>query len=288
MGDLALMFHVKDGGVSDPVKWSKDNLQPDRSIIVLDESTSSVFLWHGQKQGLVQRRTALRQAQSLKGHGYTIGKSIIGRDTKNIVEIDSRKVGRVPEETESNNQLEEILNRKFKELENHVVTFDLEGKTPVKASKKPAQPAQPVSTSTAPTIKKASTQPVSKPSTVKPVAVKTAAPVVKAKPTQQTIKPASEYEVSSENLAPAQKSQGSLVSDARIGLLIVSVLDKYDDIWISKKADGTYNVEMMDGPICSFKIVEKAIKFAQNSFSGISTNIKDQIKRKYTELAKLL
>ena len=123
MGDLALMFHVKDGGVSDPVKWSKDNLQPDRSIIVLDESTSSLFLWHGQKQGLVQRRTALRQAQSLKGHGYTIGKSIIGRDTKSIIEIDSRKVGKVPEETESNNKLEEILNRKFKELENHIVTF---------------------------------------------------------------------------------------------------------------------------------------------------------------------
>ena len=92
------MFHVKDGGVSDPVKWSKENLQPDRSIIVLDESTSSLYLWHGQKQGLVQRRTALRQAQSLKGHGYTVGKSIIGRDTKEIIEIDSRKVGRVPED----------------------------------------------------------------------------------------------------------------------------------------------------------------------------------------------
>jgi len=285
MGDLALMFHVKDGGVSDPVKWSKDNLQPDRSIIVLDESTSSLFLWHGQKQGLVQRRTALRQAQSLKGHGYTIGKSIIGRDTKKIIEIDSRKVGRVPEETESNNQLEEILNRKYKELENHVVTFDLEGKAPVKVSKKPAQPT---SASRAPTVKAPSTQPVSQPRTTKTPVVKTPTPVVKPKPRQQTIKPASEYEMSSENSEPAQKSQDTLISDARIGLLLVSILDKYDDIWISKKSDGTYNVEMMDGPICSFQIIEKAIKFSQNSFSGISTNIKDQIKRKYTDLAKLL
>ena len=283
MGDLALMFHVKDGGVSDPVKWNKDNLQSDRSIIVLDESSASLFLWHGQKQGLVQRRTALRQAQSLKGHGYTVGKSIIGRDTREIIEIDARKVGRVPEDTDSNNKLEDILNRKYKELDNFVVTFDLEGVGTPKP--KPTQvKVQPAKTES--TVKKVTVKPVTEPKVSKPTEVKK--PEVQTKPVTQTIKPASEYEEAPLEVSPVQKSQEDIISDARIGLLLVSILDKYDDIWISKKSDGTYSVEMMDGPICSFKIAEKAIKFTQNSFSGISTNIKNQIKKKYADLAKLL
>ncbi len=52
-----------------------------------------------QTRGLVSRRTALRQAESLKGHGYTIGKSIIGRDLKEIIEIEERKIGMVPDVT---------------------------------------------------------------------------------------------------------------------------------------------------------------------------------------------
>ena len=76
------MFDSREGGETVPIEWSKDQFQPDRSIIVLDESSLSLFLWHGSKQGLVDRRTALRQAQSLKGHGYTVGKSIIGRRRK--------------------------------------------------------------------------------------------------------------------------------------------------------------------------------------------------------------
>ena len=84
---IALMFKVLEGGVVEPIKWSKDHLQPDSSIIVLDESSLSIFLWHGVKQGLVPRRTALRQAESLKGHGYTVGRTIIGRDIRVIKEI---------------------------------------------------------------------------------------------------------------------------------------------------------------------------------------------------------
>ncbi|MFX1277025.1 MAG: hypothetical protein ACFFBP_20205 [Promethearchaeota archaeon] len=283
MGDLALMFHVKDGGVSDPVKWSKDNLQPDRSIIVLDESSASLFLWHGQKQGLVQRRTALRQAQSLKGHGYTVGKSIIGRDTREIIEIDARKVGRVPDDTDANNKLEDILSRKYKELNDFVVTFDLEGVGPSKP--KPTQAkAKPITIETP--VKTTSVKPVAEPMATKATVEKKS--TVQTKPATQTIKPASEYEDSTIESIPVQKSQDTPISDARIGLLLVSILDKYDDIWISKKSDGNYSVEMMDGPICSFKIVENAIKFTQNSFSGISTNIKNQIKKKYADLAKLL
>ena len=111
--DIALMFDVKEGGDSVPIKWDKANFQPDKSIIILSEETLSLFLWHGAKQGLVARRTALRQAESLKGHGYTIGKAIIGRDIKTLKEIDQRKIGRDPETDKLNGELQEILNKEF-------------------------------------------------------------------------------------------------------------------------------------------------------------------------------
>ena len=101
------MFNVLEGGVIETIKWNKSNFMPETSIIVLDESNETLYLWHGVKQGLVARRTALRQAESLKGHGYTVGRSIIGRDLKNIKEIDARKIGKVPEDTKMNKNFKE-------------------------------------------------------------------------------------------------------------------------------------------------------------------------------------
>ena len=135
--DFAIMFNVLEGGVVDPIPWSKDAFTPERSIIILDEGTTSLYLWHGARQGLVARRTALRQAESLKGHGYTIGKSIIGRDTKVIKEIDSRKVGRVPEDTDIDKELQILLSKEFRELDGHMVTFQV---GEFEATKDPAAP----------------------------------------------------------------------------------------------------------------------------------------------------
>ena len=122
---FAIMFNVLEGGVSTPIKWNKDSLTAETNIIILDEGSSSLFLWYGAKQGLVSRRTALRQAQSLRGHGFTVGKSIIGRDIADLKEIDQRKIGRVLEIDELNEELQTLLNREFKELENYIVTFEL-------------------------------------------------------------------------------------------------------------------------------------------------------------------
>ena len=117
-GSFGLMFNVKEGGESVTIQWGKENLTDDRSIIVLDESSQVIWLWHGRKQGLVARRTALRQAESLKGHGYTVGKSIIGRDVKEIREIDQRKIGRDPETDDVNNEFQAILGKTIKQLGN--------------------------------------------------------------------------------------------------------------------------------------------------------------------------
>ena len=280
------MFNVLEGGVSEPINWGKENLTNERSIIILDESNQVVWLWHGTMQGLVARRTALRQAESLKGHGYTVGKSIIGRDIKHIREIDQRKIGRDPATDEQYAELEKLLNRECKPLENYVVTFDLMEKepTPVKKVKEEPVVSEP--------IKKVEPLRIVEPEPVK----KEPSPIV-SKP---EIKQASEYDVepvidqeaeSFEVKLPTieTKPKLNLELEAKIGFVLVGIMEHYDDIWVSKKGDGSYSVEMMDGPICSFKVTEGSkISFSSDSFKGISTNVKTEIQKKFVELGKLI
>ncbi|GAH11259.1 unnamed protein product, partial [marine sediment metagenome] len=75
---------------------------------------------------------------------------------------------------------------------------------------------------------------------------------------------------------------------AKIGFVLIGVLDHYNDIWISKKEDGSYSVEHMDGKVCEFSNSEGKIKFSSDSFTGISTNIKTEIQKKFVEMSKLL
>ncbi|MHA1147447.1 MAG: hypothetical protein ACTSR8_04315 [Promethearchaeota archaeon] len=123
MVNYAIMFKVKEGGVIEPIDWNKENLKPNNSIIIIDETTLTIVLWHGKNQGIVNRRIALRQAESLKGHGYNTGKTIVGRGIKRLIEIDQRKLNRDPEADELNADLEEILNRDFEFHEGKFVTF---------------------------------------------------------------------------------------------------------------------------------------------------------------------
>ena len=285
------MFNVLEGGVSEPISWGKENLTNERSIIILDESNQVVWLWHGTMQGLVARRTALRQAESLKGHGYTVGKSIIGRDIKSIREIDQRKIGRDPETDTQYAGLEKLLNRECKKLENFVVTFDLMEKepTPVKMVKEEPIVREP--------IKKVEPIRIVEPEPVK----KEPSPII-SKP---EIKQASEYDLepiidqeaeSFDVELPAIEPKPipsapklSLELEAKIGFVLVGIMEHYDDIWVSNKGDGSYSVEMMDGPICSFKVTEGSkISFSSDSFKGISTTVKTEIQKRFVELGKLI
>ena len=285
----SIMFQVFEGGVSEPIKWNKDSLTAENNIIILDEGSSSLFLWYGAKQGLVSRRTALRQAQSLRGHGFTVGKSIVGRDIKDLKEIDQRKIGRVLEIDELNEDLQTLLNKEYKELDNFVITFEL---------KEIVEPVAKIIPKPEPKIV---SKPVSKPEPVikqeTPKVVKTEMkfaseyddkpdPVLESKP---TVKPSiSTTKVSKQEPKVASKPVIGLSIQAKIGFVVIGILDHYDDIWISVKEDGSYSVEHMDGRVCEFSIVEGKIKFTIDSFSGISTKIKTEIQKKFVELSKLI
>ena len=257
MTNFLLMFDSREGGDTVPIQWNRENLTNDKSIIILDETNQVLWLWHGTQQGLVARRTALRQAESLKGHGYTVGKSIIGRDIREILEIDQRKIGRVPETDELNNNLESILNKNFKELDNFVITF--------------SETARLVASSPA-------SKPAAAPS-AEPAAAALPKPVVKI---QEKAAPA---------VAPAaaKPAEETPMEEARISFILKATLDQFDDIWISKKKDGSYAVEMLDGPVCGFSIKEGGtIKFSANSFTSVGANMKTDIQKKYVDLSKLL
>jgi hypothetical protein len=282
MADFALMFNARPGGEIVPVKWNKDNFAPDTSIIVLDEGSESLYLWHGIQQGLVARRTALRQAESLKGHGYTIGKSIIGRDIKSLKEIDARKVGKVPEDTQMNEELQSLLDRKCTELDNFIVTFQAGAVKPVTATPKVTEAI------------KVESKPTTAPITPKP------APMI-PKPTSTKIKSAdaaSEYndvgplpsiKTDPKPIPTTVVSKTSLNTNAKISFVFSAILDHFDDIWISKKKDGSYSVEEMDGPICSFSLKEGSkINFSSQSFSRVDPKVKTAIQKKFIELSKLI
>ncbi|MHA2288870.1 MAG: hypothetical protein ACXABG_08785 [Promethearchaeota archaeon] len=296
--EFAIMFQVLEGGVSEPIKWSKDNLTPDNNIIILDEGSSSLYLWYGAKQGLVSRRTALRQAESLKGHGFSVGKSIVGRDIRDLKEIDQRKIGRVPEIDGLNNELQTLLNRKFKPLDDYTVTFELEAEFPSAIKPEPTPETKP----------EPKTTPEPKPAP-KPIPITEPLSIKKVVPPEPAMIHASEYDsdvestkitepvekkiakpapVSIQEQPSAPKPHLDLKVQAKIGFVLIGVLDHYDDIWISKKDDGAYSVEHMDGKVCEFAIFDGKIKFTSDSFSGISTNVKSEIQKKFVELSKII
>jgi hypothetical protein len=304
------MFNVEPGGVIEAINWSRDQLTAERSVIILDESNQTVWLWHGSKQGLVARRTALRQAESLKGHGYTVGKSILGRDIRTIKEIDQRKIGRDPETDEIYTKFDNLLNRDFKELDDHVVTFELAEieskivkppiKTIIESKTKPIAESKPI----AETKSIAESKPIEETKPVEKVMKQFPTEYIneydldlESKPSLEQkveIKPKDEPKPAAAiKIAEPQRhvspSRTNLDIKAKLGFILVSILDHYDDIWVSKKEDGSYAVEYMDGPICQFSIKEGSkISFTADSFKGISTNIKTEIQRLFVELSKLL
>ena len=99
----------------------------DRSVILLEEFSPAVWLWHGAQQSLIDRRIANRQAESLKGYGYKAADTVIGSKARTIYEIDQRKVGKESEITLLNEEFQNIISMKTKPLDEQIVIFQSGG-----------------------------------------------------------------------------------------------------------------------------------------------------------------
>lgn len=275
------MFKVEEGGVSTPIKWGKENLISDSSIIVLDEENLKLWLWHGKRQNLVSRRVALRQAEALKGHGYQIGKSILGRDIKQLIEIDERKIGRDPETDVVNEELQKLLDREYQEIGDNIISFSIVDKE--KPPEEIPKPTPAVPSVSIPEVKPVKTEEkIISPATEyepKKEIPKTVTPEPKI-PIEEPPKTVKEE--------PTPSKETPTISDARIGFVLISILEEFNDVWASKKDDGSIAVEIMDGPVCEFQIEGTVIKFSTNSFKGIDPEKKKAIQERFVQLSKML
>ncbi|MHA1745714.1 MAG: hypothetical protein ACTSWW_06925 [Promethearchaeota archaeon] len=247
--NFMMMFDVAEGGIVEPIDFDKANLVPDKSIIVMDETNQTVWLWHGSRRGLVPRRTALRQAQSIKGHGYQAGNAIVGRDLNKIVEIDSRKIGREPETTELFKSFEPVLDGVYEGIGNFVFVLSENQE----AAKPKAEPIPEPTPEPEPT-------PVPNPIQIEERPVLTPVP----KPESET---------------PTTSLSEVLI----MGATIMAVSTEYKDLWISQKPDDTIAIEHMDGKICTFKIEGGKVKYLEGSFAEVSEDKQKAIAAKLAE-----
>ena len=177
----------------------------------------------------------------------------------------------------------EILGKKFTSLDNFIVTFQEGAVAPktitMKAKEEPKIETKPVQSST--TSKSVTPVTVATPSKLADIGSE----YNEAEPLP-TIKPST----TATNHAPAiQISKTSLVTDAKISFVFSAILEHFNDIWISKKSDGSFSVEEMDGPICVFHLKEgNKINFTADSFKNLNPRIKLAIQKKFIELSKLI
>jgi hypothetical protein len=193
-----------------------------------------------------------------------------------------------------NDELQEILNRKFTELDNFIVTFEAGAIKPAATVKaKPQAEAQP----TAEAQPKVEAQPSPTPSVSKSVEAKPTPVISKPAKPAKPMDTGSEYDIdeplpsikAEAKSAPAIKvSTTNLITDAKVAFVFSAILEHYDDIWISKKPDGSFAVEQMDGHICQFSIKGSKLNFTANSFSGVDPKIKTAIQKKFIELSKII
>ena len=272
------MFDVVEGGIVESIEFSKDHLTPDKSIIVLDEENQKVWLWHGKGRGLVPRRTALRQAQSIKGHGYQAGNAIIGRDLNAIIEIDDRKVGREPESTQNNEKLMLLLNKNYEPIGNMVYIIGKGGekKVPLQESKPaPVQENKPVIKQVIPTPIDSKLE-ESKPEPEHP---KLDTPEIDVNVLQDELSKTVESKPESEPKHTLDESDKVL-----IGRVIVLLMEQFKDLLISSKDDGSIKVEQMEGNICLFSVDNHKIKFTPDSFSEVPSEKKEAVENQISDL----
>jgi len=290
------MLEFSEGGTTTPLAWSKDALKPDSIIFVIDENSSVLWFWIGKTNSLVKRRTAMRQADSLKGHGYQVGKNLIGRGVNTIVEIDDRKVGREEEMTKNSKKFLELFNQSFHTvMEQVVVLGSSSGPTSelvtaaaprAKPASTPTPPSTPASVNGRPPVLKVSPSLVATPAPVpepeselepEPEPEPITAPEV-TEPADSEFSPPEPSETKSRLEAPkvefhAEPAEAQAIAIdkglLKMGLTVMAILTQVPDVYLSKKADGTCEIESMDGVICRFKQKGNDVQFTPDSFSKL-------------------
>ncbi|MEM1658496.1 MAG: hypothetical protein QXK94_05615 [Candidatus Jordarchaeales archaeon] len=106
-----LMVKVESGDKA-PIPFSQDAINSDSLILLIDEVDSRLYLWMGKNRSMVDKRAAARIAQSVMKGGFSYGKLNVGRNLKELVEIDESKLSE-PEVKEKFDALNAIFKRHY-------------------------------------------------------------------------------------------------------------------------------------------------------------------------------
>ncbi|MHA1697414.1 MAG: hypothetical protein ACTSWN_01090 [Promethearchaeota archaeon] len=316
--NFAIEFQVFEDGTIEPVTWSAEQFSDDSIIMILEEYNQLIWLYYGKNNGIVKRRKALRQAESLRGHGYTVGNTIIGRNIRGIVEIDARKVVRMPAEKEKYDRLLKLFELSHDPFVGECVALSEPGteafvETVAKPKPSPrveetATSMPSVSAESHPTVAESAPVPVAKPEPVpvkvpdvssksvpKPLPSSSSSMQVAQRPPpaadMEDIPIVDEYsgiEEVFETSTSERLTRSSMISkedELKGGILLLAILRFFSDLYVSKKGNH-FTIETLDGPLCDAIIENGKIKFSKSSFEAIDPKIKKDIQNAFMELSR--
>ncbi|MHA1794443.1 MAG: hypothetical protein ACTSVI_17540 [Promethearchaeota archaeon] len=284
---FGVMFKVEVDGTINQVPWDPKWFDDDNIIIVLDEYNQLVWIYYGRRNGIVTKRKAYRQADSLRGHGYTIGNSIIGRNLTGIVEIDQRKIERLPDEKDKWERLQKLftLAHHEKVIEECVAL----GEYSSAPARSPAPKPEPEPTPAPEPAPKPEPTPAPAPKP-EPEPTPAPAPTPKPEPTPDSIDIPEEYKGIEETFSTSEETKLQGVEyitkddEIKAGNLIMAILRYFSDIYISKKGNH-FTIESLEVGVCQFTIVDGKIKFSKDSFKELDPDMKKNIQKAFIELS---
>ncbi|MBD3229060.1 MAG: hypothetical protein GF329_12805 [Candidatus Lokiarchaeota archaeon] len=266
----AIMLKIESGS-SERLPFSLDSLKSDLVVAVIDEVHKVIWLWTGANTGLVQRRSAMRVAQSLKTYGHSIGPTIVGRNLDDVLAVDERKI-----ETDS---LMKGRYGKITQLFQMEYNIEADVLAVFKSIGTDAQPSYyGLSREQRDNLVQAAIESHS------------------AGDDEREIE-----EIVGQYRPPPEKSEqemvevstvdDALLGDIKASIVISSVLTEINDLFISvNKSDGhnEYIIENADGVVCKFIVEGSNIKFKSGSWDIVDKNTKTKIQKVFIDRTKKL
>ncbi|MBS7248754.1 MAG: hypothetical protein QXW47_04935 [Candidatus Jordarchaeales archaeon] len=234
-----LMVRVEPGDKS-PIPFSQDAINSDSLVVLLDEVDDRLYLWMGKNRSLVDKRAAMRVAQSIMKGGFSYGKLQVGRNLKELVEIDESRLSE-PDVKGSFDALNAVFKRNYTAKDKMLVEVAVEA--PSSAVEAPAPPVK--------EVEEAVGAPPAQPAREAPSAA---------------VKPRPEAVMSVE--AKATEVEPELVGRAKLGLLFTLLAEEFTELLVSCKVEEgvpVFEFESPEGLIAKVSIDGKDLVISYGS-----------------------
>ncbi|MBS7287982.1 MAG: hypothetical protein KIH01_04360 [Candidatus Freyarchaeota archaeon] len=237
-----LMVKVEPGDKS-PIPFSRDVINSDSLVVLIDELDDRLYLWMGKNRSLVDKRAAMRVAQSIMRGGFSYGKLQIGRSLRELVEIDESKLSEsdVKEKFEA---LNAVFKRPYTVKDKMLVEVAVEAPSSVRAP--------------APQVEEAVVAVEAPQAPIQPAKEATLR-MVAPSPPSEAVKPA---EIKLAEVEP------ELVGRAKLGLLFTLLAEEFPELLVNYKvADGVpaFEFESPEGLVARVSIDGKDLVISYGS-----------------------